>query len=600
MLLAHKDMQQGNFVWIALSSPRKSLQYAVYGKATGLAGPMSVNIHAKRGSGFFHGMIAYNLNFDDVLVPPDHVSRSYNDTYYINSETVLRCHTSAHQAELLREGYSHFLVTGDVYRRDSINATHYPVFHQMEGFRVFSPAEWESSGVDGTSYAAMDLKRNLEGLARHLFGNVEMQWVDTYFPFTNPSFELEIYFQGKWMEVLGCGVTEQAILNSNGRPGTTAWAFGLGLERLAMVLFDIPDIRLFWSSDHRFTSQLVIMGAHNFKRAIPIFRAVLAKCSASDQLGRPDLNIKFHDFGNPTGSFITTFSSHDVVSNAQMNDEGHESVVGKEMFEYLQGLEDFESLLHNEAIPNFIILECLAGKCDGLLKVLLIPLVGESFIREKVCRRRLQGSDDKKAQTHWLYGSPKRPLEVMHTRAFEALTGSDNGIPHRLVIRFWITYFEGLSLKTSCEWMKIIFEGDGLVHTSNEKYIFIRSDIGVSDDVMYNNLMINFGLVRLTPSKDLLVKKNFTVFCLEMRETISYHNYVVVIIFVEVDVNGICHKHRVAILEIIGGFGELRYFIAFEVNGSDKVVKKRRFLGKVTEFMMLARSLRMASSLSNI
>eukprot|EP01018_Ginkgo_biloba_P006337 Gb_17164 [translate_table: standard] len=125
----------------------------------------------------------------------------------------------------------------------------------MEGFRVFSPAEWEPFGLDGSSYAAMDLKKTLEGLAKHLFGDVEMRWVDTYFPFTNPSFELEIYFQGKWMEVLGCGVTEQEILNNNGRSGSMAWAFGLGLERLAMVLFDIPDIRLFWSSDQRFTSQ---------------------------------------------------------------------------------------------------------------------------------------------------------------------------------------------------------------------------------------------------------------------------------------------------------------------------------------------------------
>ena len=70
-------------------------------------------------------------NFDDVLVPEDHVSRSYNDTYYIDPQTVLRCHTSAHQAELLRGGYTHFLVTGDVYRRDSIDSTHYPVFHQV-------------------------------------------------------------------------------------------------------------------------------------------------------------------------------------------------------------------------------------------------------------------------------------------------------------------------------------------------------------------------------------------------------------------------------------------------------------------------------------
>lgn len=70
-------------------------------------------------------------NFDDVLVPADHVSRSYNDTYYVDAQTVLRCHTSAHQAELLRDGRTHFLVTGDVYRRDSIDSTHYPVFHQV-------------------------------------------------------------------------------------------------------------------------------------------------------------------------------------------------------------------------------------------------------------------------------------------------------------------------------------------------------------------------------------------------------------------------------------------------------------------------------------
>ncbi|CAI9090623.1 OLC1v1025437C1 [Oldenlandia corymbosa var. corymbosa] len=200
-------------------------------------------------------VVSVKQNFDDVLVPADHVSRSYNDTYYVDSQTVLRCHTSAHQAELLRKGHNYFLVTGDVYRRDSIDSTHYPVFHQMEGFRVFAPNDWEGSGVDGTSYAALDLKNCLEGLARHLFGAVEMRWVDTYFPFTNPSFELEIYFQEKWMEVLGCGVTEQEILKNCGRTNNVAWAFGLGLERLAMVLFDIPDIRLFWSSDERFTSQ---------------------------------------------------------------------------------------------------------------------------------------------------------------------------------------------------------------------------------------------------------------------------------------------------------------------------------------------------------
>lgn len=194
-------------------------------------------------------VVSTRANFDEVLVPADHVSRSPNDTYYVDSSTVLRCHTSAHQAEMLRAGEKAFLVTGDVYRRDSIDATHYPVFHQMEGVRVF--VEQDTS----VSIAETQLKETLEGLARHLFGDVEMRWIDAYFPFTQPSFELEIFFKGQWLEVLGCGVMEQAILDANGNTGTKAWAFGLGLERLAMVLFDIPDIRLFWTADDRFLKQ---------------------------------------------------------------------------------------------------------------------------------------------------------------------------------------------------------------------------------------------------------------------------------------------------------------------------------------------------------
>lgn len=203
-----------------------------------------------------HPVVKATANFDEVLVPVDHVSRSPNDTYYVDSETVLRCHTSAHQAETLRKGHASFLVTGDVYRRDSIDSTHYPVFHQMEGVRVFAEEEWKAAGAtDGTVYCEQELKKALEGLAKELFGDVEMRWIDAYFPFTEPSFELEIYFKDQWLEVLGCGVMEQEILDSNGRSGHKAWAFGLGLERLAMVLFDIPDIRLFWTSDKRFLSQ---------------------------------------------------------------------------------------------------------------------------------------------------------------------------------------------------------------------------------------------------------------------------------------------------------------------------------------------------------
>lgn len=156
---------------------------------------------------------------------------------------------------MLKSGATKFLVTGDVYRRDSIDATHFPVFHQMEGVRVFDKEEWESKGVDPVALAQGELKDTLEGLARHLFGEVEMRWVDAYFPFTEPSMELEIFFKGEWLEVLGCGVMEMKILEEAGLEDKRAWAFGLGLERLAMVLFDVPDIRLFWSDDTRFTKQ---------------------------------------------------------------------------------------------------------------------------------------------------------------------------------------------------------------------------------------------------------------------------------------------------------------------------------------------------------
>ena len=203
-------------------------------------------------------VVTHQMNFDEVLVPADHVSRSYNDTYYVDDQLLMRCHTSAHQAQMLRRGETKFLVTGDVYRRDTIDATHYPVFHQMEGVRVFDPSEWEAAGYeDGTKFCQDELKKTLEGLARKLFGDVEMRWVDAYFPFTEPSMELEIFYMGDWLEVLGCGVMEQQILDNTGLgdTGKKAWAFGLGLERLAMVLFQIPDIRLFWTDDKRFTDQ---------------------------------------------------------------------------------------------------------------------------------------------------------------------------------------------------------------------------------------------------------------------------------------------------------------------------------------------------------
>ena len=202
--------------------------------------------------------------FDDLRIPPDHPGRSPSDTYYIDDKTLLRTHTSAHQSEHLRSGADCFLCAGDVYRRDEIDSSHYPAFHQLEGVRLFPKEEMKGAeGLTGEEWTSSpeckaigdDLKATLEGLMDHLFGETEKKWSEDYFPFTTPSYELEIKYEGEWLEVLGCGVVHEEVLQMADRSDRRGWAFGLGLERLAMILFEIPDIRLFWTEDERFTSQ---------------------------------------------------------------------------------------------------------------------------------------------------------------------------------------------------------------------------------------------------------------------------------------------------------------------------------------------------------
>jgi phenylalanyl-tRNA synthetase alpha chain len=194
-------------------------------------------------------------NFDKLLIPKDHPARSVSDTYYKDENHVLRTHTSAHQNDLLIAGNNKFLVTGDVYRKDDIDASHYPVFHQMEGVSVME---------DGQN-AEEELKKVLSGLIDVLFPGCEYRFNEDYFPFTHPSFEVEVMFQGRWLEVLGCGIVQPKIMENCGLSGKTAWAFGLGLERLAMILFKIPDIRYFWSDDERFKNQFVTDEIIEFK-----------------------------------------------------------------------------------------------------------------------------------------------------------------------------------------------------------------------------------------------------------------------------------------------------------------------------------------------
>lgn len=263
-------------------------------------------------------IVSTHDNFDTLGFPEDHPGRSRTDTYYIDSKTVLRTHSSAHQhaafkslQESPEKGYT---ICADVYRRDSIDRSHFPVFHQMEGACTWKlikgnavqetrlqqqqrratqirhdiaqipkhdleiideagPFNNETNPIqlahdpDDSQLVVEHLKRSLEQLVQKVFTAAQaarpdvkqeplkVRWIEAYFPFTSPSFELEVYWQGEWLELLGCGVTQQKILNNAGLKDCIGWAWGIGIERLAMLLFNIPDIRLFWSQDERFLKQ---------------------------------------------------------------------------------------------------------------------------------------------------------------------------------------------------------------------------------------------------------------------------------------------------------------------------------------------------------
>lgn len=203
----------------------------------------------------YHPVVTTRQNFDDLYIPADHPSRKVSDNYYINQTTMLRAHTSAHQLQGLRSGDAKFLISGDVYRRDEIDASHYPVFHQMEGFQYFdmSPSitvdQVNTDIASGTimtpdkihtfddttinaqnpiqashsTEAAMPviahLKHSLNSMVHMLFRNepdLQVKWVDAYFPFTSPSWEMEILYKGNWLEICGCGIVHQGIMNAAG------------------------------------------------------------------------------------------------------------------------------------------------------------------------------------------------------------------------------------------------------------------------------------------------------------------------------------------------------------------------------------------------
>jgi phenylalanyl-tRNA synthetase alpha chain len=199
-------------------------------------------------------------NFEALNVPKDHPARDMQDTLYVSPGVVLRTHTSSMQIRsmLANPPPIKVVATGAVYRNDAVDATHSPMFHQIEGLYI-------DRGV-----TMADLKGTLEAFVRELFGsNTKVRLRPSYFPFTEPSVEVDSscgFCGGKgcrickhtgWIEILGAGMVNPAVLRAVGSDPEKyqGFAFGLGVERAAMLFLDVDDIRLLYENDLRFLEQ---------------------------------------------------------------------------------------------------------------------------------------------------------------------------------------------------------------------------------------------------------------------------------------------------------------------------------------------------------
>ncbi|MBK8946014.1 MAG: phenylalanine--tRNA ligase subunit alpha [Ignavibacteriae bacterium] len=192
-------------------------------------------------------------NFEMLNFPDDHPARDMQDTYFITESFLLRTHTSPVQVRLMKNSKPPFraIMPGRVYRNEAISAKSYCLFHQVEGL------------VIDTDITFAELKGTLVYFAKQLFGeDVKYRFRASFFPFTEPSAEVDIWWQpkgkeGKWLEILGCGMVDPNVLENLTIDSEKyiGYAFGMGIERMAMLKYGIDDIRLFYDNDKRFLNQ---------------------------------------------------------------------------------------------------------------------------------------------------------------------------------------------------------------------------------------------------------------------------------------------------------------------------------------------------------
>ncbi len=196
-------------------------------------------------------------NFEALNFPSNHPAMDMQDTLFLESDLLLRTHTSPVQVRYMQVNKPPFsiIVPGRVYRHDS-DTTHSPVFHQIEGLCV------------GHNVTVEHLKGTLENFAKALFGQSKVRFRPSFFPFTEPSLEVDVMGKNGWMEIMGCGMVdpnvfknvskaweEKGLENPYDAEKISGFAFGLGVERICMLLNKIEDIRLFYENDQRFLRQ---------------------------------------------------------------------------------------------------------------------------------------------------------------------------------------------------------------------------------------------------------------------------------------------------------------------------------------------------------
>lgn len=204
-------------------------------------------------------IVPADISFDLFNFAPDHVARSKSDTYYVDDKNILRTHDTVMwyyylnhpeiKKRIAAKEELGVICYGKVYRKDEIDRHHMNIFHQMGGLYLV-PDDKKILTLD-------DLKKILADIAQTIFGkDVQYRFnVDT-FPYTDPSLEMEVNINDKWIEVLGGGMPLKKVLANFGVTGYNGWAFGFGLERLSIISMELPDIRLFWSTDERVKKQM--------------------------------------------------------------------------------------------------------------------------------------------------------------------------------------------------------------------------------------------------------------------------------------------------------------------------------------------------------